>query len=42
MKWTASQQNAIDIPVSDIIVSAAAGSGKTAVMAELIIKRLTG
>ena len=42
MKWTASQQNAIDIPVSDIIVSAAAGSGKTAVMAERIIKRLTG
>ncbi len=42
MKWTSSQQNAIDIPVSDIIVSAAAGSGKTAVMAERIINRLTG
>ncbi|MBQ6894891.1 MAG: helicase-exonuclease AddAB subunit AddA, partial [Clostridia bacterium] len=42
MEWTSSQKNAIDIPVSDIIVSAAAGSGKTAVMAERIINRLTG
>ena len=42
MKWTEKQRQAIDIPVSDIIVSAAAGSGKTAVMAERIIKRLTG
>lgn len=42
MKWTNAQQNAIDIPVSDIIISAAAGSGKTAVMAERIINRLTG
>lgn len=42
MKWTDAQQNAIDIPVSNIIVSAAAGSGKTAVMAERIINRLTG
>ena len=42
MKWTQAQQNAIDIPVSNIIVSAAAGSGKTAVMAERIINRLTG
>ena len=42
MKWTTPQQNAINIPVSDIIVSAAAGSGKTAVMAERIINRLTG
>lgn len=42
MKWTDAQQSAIDIPVSNIIVSAAAGSGKTAVMAERIINRLTG
>lgn len=42
MQWTDSQQKAIDIPVSDIIISAAAGSGKTAVMAERIINRLTG
>ena len=41
MKWTTEQENAINIPVSDIIVSAAAGSGKTAVMAERILKRLT-
>ena len=41
MKWTAEQSNAITIPVSDTIVSAAAGSGKTAVMAERIIRRLT-
>ena len=42
MKWTDMQLQAINIPVSDIIVSAAAGSGKTAVMAERIISRLTG
>lgn len=42
MKWTQNQYDAINIPVSDIIVSAAAGSGKTAVMAERIISRLTG
>ena len=42
MKWTKEQQSAIDFPVSDIIVSAAAGSGKTAVMSERIINRLTG
>lgn len=41
MKWTKAQSDAINIPVSDIIVSAAAGSGKTAVMAERIISRLT-
>ena len=38
--WTANQQAAIDIPVADTIVSAAAGSGKTAVMAERIVKRV--
>ncbi len=42
MKWTNEQNNAITIPVADTIVSAAAGSGKTAVMAERIIRRLTG
>lgn len=41
MNWTNEQQSAIDFPVSDIIVSAAAGSGKTAVMSERIINRLT-
>jgi len=42
MKWTTEQQNAITLPVSDMIVSAAAGSGKTAVMAERVLQRLTG
>ncbi len=41
MNWTKEQNYAIDLPVSDMIVSAAAGSGKTAVMAERILKRLT-
>ncbi len=40
--WTSEQQNAIDAPIGDIIVTAAAGSGKTAVMVERIIGRLTG
>ena len=40
--WTNEQQNAIDAPIGDIIVTAAAGSGKTAVMVERIIGRLTG
>ena len=38
MNWTKEQSHAINMPVSDIIVSAAAGSGKTAVMAERILK----
>lgn len=42
MNWTKEQKNAIDLPVSDLIVSAAAGSGKTAVMAERILTRITG
>ncbi len=41
MKWTPEQKKAIDAPVSDILVTAAAGSGKTAIMAERILKRLT-
>jgi len=41
VQWTKEQQNAIELPVSDMIVSAAAGSGKTAVMAERILRRLT-
>lgn len=41
MNWTQEQQQAIELPVSDMIVSAAAGSGKTAVMAERILRRLT-
>jgi len=40
--WTEKQQQAIDAPVSDILVTAAAGSGKTAVMVERIISRVLG
>ena len=42
MKWTDEQQNAILSPVSNLLVTAAAGSGKTAVMAERILTRITG
>ena len=37
MNWTKEQQRIIDIKESNILVSAAAGSGKTAVMVERII-----
>ena len=41
MKWTPKQQNVIDFRNRNILVSAAAGSGKTAVLVERIIKRIT-
>lgn len=40
MGWTVDQQKAINAPVGDILVTAAAGSGKTAVMVERIINRI--
>ncbi len=40
-KWTPTQQDAIDARRGTLIVSAAAGSGKTAVLVERIIQRLT-
>lgn len=40
-QWNEAQQNAIDARNSNILVSAAAGSGKTAVLVERIIKRIT-
>ena len=46
MKWTDAQQSAIDaprpgpLPSQTILVSAAAGSGKTAVLVERMIQRL--
>ena len=40
--WTVQQQSAIDAPVADTLVTAAAGSGKTAVMVERILQRVTG
>ena len=41
MKWTSEQQNVIDFRNRNILVSAAAGSGKTAVLVERIIKLIT-
>ena len=37
-KWTPNQSNAINARGKNILVSAAAGSGKTAVLAERVIK----
>lgn len=39
--WTKEQQNAIDSRNGTVLVSAAAGSGKTAVLVERVIRRLT-
>lgn len=41
VKWTEDQQRAIDLRYKKILVSAAAGSGKTAVLVERIIKIIT-
>lgn len=41
MGWTEEQQKAIDFRNGNLLVSAAAGSGKTAVLVERIIKRVT-
>lgn len=41
MAWTKQQQNAIDAADSSIIVSAAAGSGKTAVLTERLVRLLS-
>lgn len=40
-KWTQSQQNAIHAQNGSLLVSAAAGSGKTAVLVERVIERIT-
>ena len=42
VSWTEEQQKVIDTRNCNILVSAAAGSGKTAVLVERIIKRITG
>ncbi len=39
-KWTSEQQYAIDVSGSNVIVSAGAGSGKTAVLTERVITKL--
>ena len=41
VKWTNNQLKAINSSGSDILVSAAAGSGKTAVLVERVIKIIT-
>ena len=41
VKWTKEQQSVIDLRDRSILVSAAAGSGKTAVLVERIITMLT-
>lgn len=40
-KWTPAQQDAIDARQGTLLVSAAAGSGKTAVLVQRVIERLT-
>ena len=40
MAWTDEQQEAIDSRKQTLLLSAAAGSGKTAVLVERIIRRL--
>lgn len=42
MAWTPAQQAAIDKRGANILVSAAAGSGKTAVLTERVMKRIMG
>ncbi|MGI5958385.1 MAG: helicase-exonuclease AddAB subunit AddA [Massiliimalia sp.] len=42
VKFTPAQQNAIDVRNGNILVSAAAGSGKTAVLTQRVISLLTG
>ena len=41
MKWTPDQQKVIDLRDRNILVSAAAGSGKTAVLVERIVQEVT-
>ena len=41
VKWTKEQRQVIDLRDSNILVSAAAGSGKTAVLVERIISMIT-
>ena len=39
--WTEEQRQVIDLRDRSLLVSAAAGSGKTAVLVERIIKKIT-
>ncbi len=42
MRFTDDQQKAIDLSGDSLLVSAAAGSGKTAVLTERVVRKLTG
>lgn len=42
VKWTDDQRNAIESSGGSLLVSAAAGSGKTAVLAQRVIRQITG
>ena len=41
MRWTESQQDAIEARRGTVLVAAAAGSGKTAVLVQRAVERLT-
>ena len=41
INWTTDQKHAIECRKGSVLVSAAAGSGKTAVLVERVIRRLT-
>ena len=41
-KWTKEQQQAIEFRKESLLVAAAAGSGKTAVLVERIVSMITG
>ena len=41
MQWTEMQEKAVNYPVNDILVTAAAGSGKTQVLTGRILNRIT-
>ncbi|MBQ1954371.1 MAG: UvrD-helicase domain-containing protein, partial [Clostridia bacterium] len=41
MKWTEEQYTAINVRGKRVLVSAAAGSGKTAVLVERVLSRIT-
>ena len=41
VNWTTDQRHAIECRKGSVLVSAAAGSGKTAVLVERVIRRLT-
>ena len=41
MEWTKAQAAAINVPRRDVLVAAAAGSGKTATLTERVLRTIT-